>query len=128
MVNVRVRGSEAGKIKIGCLFTLVLLVAGVYYGIDFAHVRLRYYQISDYVKTQADFAPALDDATIRRRLIAKSDSLGLPLGDRDWSIKRTFSPRQIAITATYQDSVVIEFPGLRKVFYFTFTPQATELF
>ncbi len=128
MVKVRVRNSEAGKIKLGCLFTLVLLVAGVYYGIDFAHVRLRYYQISDYVKTQADFAPALDDATIRRRLIAKADSLGLPLGDRDWSIKRTFSPRQIAIKATYQDSVVIEFPGLRKVFYFTFTPQATELF
>jgi hypothetical protein len=120
--------SEAGKVKLGCLFTLVILAAGLYYGFDFFHMRLRYYQIQDYVKTQADFAPALDDITIRRRLIAKSDSLGLPLGDRDWSIKRSYSPRQISIKAEYVDSVVIDFPGIRKVFYFTFTPQATELY
>lgn len=125
---VTVRASEAGKIKLGCLFTLLIVVAGIYYGLDFLHVRLRFYQIQDYVKTQADFAPALDDITIRRRLIAKSDSLGLPLGDRDWYVKRTYTPRQITIRATYQDSVVVDFPGVRKVFYFTFTPQAVRLY
>lgn len=128
MVMPRVRNSEAGKIKLGCLFTIVLLVAGVYYGIEFLEVRLRYYKIQDYVKTQADFAPALDDVTIRRRLVAKSDSLGLPLGTREWTVRRSYTPRQIFITATYRDSVVLEFPGLRKVWHFTFTPTATELY
>ena len=119
---------EAGKGKLGCLFTLALLAAGLYYGIDFLRVRFRYYQIQDEVKTQATFASALDDITIRRRLVAKSDSLGLPLGDRDWTIRRRGDPRSIFISATYEDSVVIEFPGVRKVFYFTFTPSTTELY
>jgi hypothetical protein len=123
------RGSdEAGKAKLGCLFTVAIVVAVIYYGIDFLHVRFRYYQILDTVKTQATFAPALDDITIRRRLVARSDSLGLNLGDGDWTIRRTFTPREIYIAATYQDSVVLEFPGLRKVIYFTFTPTATELY
>lgn len=128
MVMPRVRNSEAGKVKLGCLFTLVLIVAIVYYGFDFLHMRLRYYQIHDHVRTQATFAPALDDITIRRRLVARSDSLGLNLGEADWTIRRTYSPRQIYITATYVDSVVLEFPGIRKVFYFTFKPTATELY
>jgi hypothetical protein len=128
VVMPRVRNSEAGKIKLGCLFTLFILAAGVYYGIEFLEVRLRYYRIQDYVKTQADFAPALDDVTIRRRLVAKSDTLGLSLGTRDWTVRRSYTPRQIFISATYRDSVVLEFPGIRKVFYFTFTPQATELY
>jgi hypothetical protein len=128
VVMPRVRRGEAGKIKLGCLFTLVCVVAIVYYGIDFLHVRFRYYQILDTVKTQATFASALDDITIRRRIVAKSDSLGLALGDKDWTVRRTYSPRQIYISATYQDSVVLEFPGIRKVFYFTFTPSATELY
>ena len=128
MVMSRVPNSEAGKVKLGCLFTILVVVAVVYYGIDFLHVRFRYYQIQDEVKTQASFAPALDDITIRRRLVAKSDSLGIPLGERDWIVRRTYTPRQIYISGTYDDSVVMEFPGLRKVFYFRFNPNATELY
>lgn len=128
MVTSRGLRSEAGKAKLGCLFTLILLGLGFYIGIDFLQVRLRYQKILDTVKTQAAFAPALDDITIRRRLVARSDSLGLPLGNRDWTVRRTYTPRQIFISATYTDSVVIEFPGIRKVFYFTFTPTATELY
>ena len=121
-------GSESGKVKLGCLFTLLCIAAAFYFGIDFLHVRFRFYQIQDAVQTQANFAPALDDITIRNRLVARSDSLGIPLGPRDWTIKRTYSPRQIDIHATYYDSVVIEFPGFRKVWYFTMNPHATELY
>ena len=128
MVRSRVLGNESGKVKLGCLVTLLLIAAGFYFGIDFLHMRFRYYQIQDAVQTQANFAPALDDITIRSRLVARSDSLGIPLGARDWIIKRTYSPRQIHIEGTYVDSVVIEFPGFRKVIYQTFTPQATELY
>ncbi|HEY2807001.1 MAG TPA: hypothetical protein VGI92_14170 [Gemmatimonadales bacterium] len=125
---VTVRAGESGKGKLGCIFTLVIIVAVFYYGIDFLRVRFRYYQIQDEVKTQASFAPALDDITIRRRLVAKADSLGLPLGDQDWTIRRTGGPRSISISAAYTDSVVISFPGIRKVFYFNFTPSAYELY
>jgi hypothetical protein len=128
VVTPRVQDREAGKVKWGCLFTLVVLAAGIYYGYDFLQVRLRYYNILDTVKTQANFASALDDNLIKRRLVARSDSLGLPLGTREWTVRRTFNPRQIFISATYRDSVVLEFPGIRKVYYFTFTPSATELY
>jgi hypothetical protein len=128
VMSRRVLGGEAGKVKLGCLFTLLVVAAAFYFGIDFLHVRLRFYQIQDAVQTQANFAPALDDITIRNRLVARSDSLGIPLGPLDWTIKRTYSPRQIDIHATYYDSVVIEVPGFRKVFYFAFNPHATELY
>ena len=128
MVRSRVLGNESGKVKLGCLFTLLLIAAAFYFGIDFLHVRLRYQQILDAVQTQANFASAFDDITIRSRLVARSDSLGIPLGARDWIIRRTYTPRQIHIEGTYVDSVVVEAPGFRKVFYFTFTPKATELY
>lgn len=120
---VRVRQSEAGKVRLGCLFTMLLVAAGVYYGIKFAEVRFRYYQIQDEVQNEADYAPTMSDDVIRRRLVARADSLGLPLGPRQWSIVRSRDPREIRIHATYDDSVVIELPGWTKVFRFTFEPQ-----
>jgi hypothetical protein len=128
VVTPRVRPGESGKIKLGCLFTLAIMAAIVYFGFDFAQVQMRFYRIQDEVKTRATFAPVFDDATIRRGLVAKSDSLGLPLGPRDWTVKRTYEPREITISATYTDSVVIELPGVFKVFYFTFNPHTTSFY
>ncbi len=121
---VRVRQSEAGKLKLGCLFSLLLVVAGVYYGIKFFEVRFRFYQMQDEVRTQATYAPTMSDDVIRRRLVATADTLGLPLGPRQWEIRRSREPREIRIHATYEDSVVIELPGFTKVWRFTFEPQA----
>lgn len=125
---VKQRLGEAGKARIGCLFSLFIVAVCVYIGFGIFQVRWRYYQIQDEVKTQAGFASAIDNETIRRRLVARSDSLGLPLGPRAWTIRRTFNPRQITIQAEYQDSVVIEFAVIRKVLRFTFRPGTVETF
>ena len=122
---VTVGRDEAGKGKLGCLFVVALVALVIYIGKDFGAVYFRYYQINDEVKSQASFAPGLTDQAIRDRLVLKSDSLGIPLGPRDWQITRTRSPSEISIRATYVDSVIVQVPGYRRVFYFQLTPSAT---
>jgi hypothetical protein len=126
MSRPRGRDSESGKIKLGGLLFLVILVAAVYYGIDYIQVRLKAYQMQDEVTEQATFGSVVDDNTIRRRLVEKATQLDIPLGPRQWSIQRTQTPqgRRISIAGAYTDSVVIKLPGNNKVFYFQFTPSA----
>jgi len=108
----------------GCLFAVLLVVVVAYLAKDFGTVYFRYYQLNDEVKSQASFAPGLTDQAIRDRLVSLSDSLNIPLGPRDWQIKRTRSPSEISISATYTDSAVVIFPGIRKVYYFHLNPGA----
>ena len=115
---------ESGKGKLGCLFVVAVVVLLIYVGKDFGAIYFRYYQINDEVKTQASFAPGLTDAAIRDRLVLKSDSLGIPVGPKEWQITRTRSPSEISISTTYRDSVVVNLPGYHKVFIFHFTPSA----
>ena len=122
---VKRRRSEAGKARLGCLLVLLVLAFAAYYGVQYFEVRFRYYQIQNEVKTAASYAATLSNDEIRRRLVAKSDSLGLPLGRRQWDIRRsTVYPMEIVISAAYDDSVVIQLPGYVKIFRFHFTPGA----
>jgi len=107
--------NRPGKSHLGCLLTILVLGAAAYIGKNVGEVYWRFYQIRDYVNEQTDFAPALSDDVIRRRLVAFSDTLGLDLGPRDWQVRRTWSPREITIEAQYEDSIVIEALGMRKV-------------
>jgi len=130
---VNARGdAEAGRVKLGCLFSLLLLAAVLYYGIDYIGIRLKAYQMQDEVTEQASFASVIDDVTIRNRLVEQADKLGIPLGPRQWQIRRvrvnTGGGRRITISGTYTDSMVVALPGFRKVFKFTFTPSADEIF
>ncbi len=124
----RVSAGESGKIKIGCLVTLLLVAGALYLGIDYFRLRLRYIKLQDDVNAKAAFAAVLDDATIRRELVSHADSLGVALGPRDWLIRRTYDPRYITIYAQYVDSFMIDLPGVHKVFRFKFTPRATAAF
>lgn len=121
---VRRFGNRPGKVGLGCLFTLFLIVAGVYVGINVFEVYWRSYQMQDYVDEQAGFAPIVGDDVILRRLVAKADTLGIALGPRDWNVRRGGNPPQIVISGQYRDSVVIEVLSLRKVFYHDFKPSA----
>jgi hypothetical protein len=109
-------GNEPGKTHLGCLFSLFLVVCAIWIGIDAGEVYLRYYRLQDFVKSQAEFAPALTDDVIRRRLVSYSDTLGPSIGPKRWEIHRSTSPREITIRAQYDDSVVIQVLSLRKVF------------
>jgi len=116
---------EAGKGKLGCLIVVILLVGIVYVGKNVGAVYWRYYQMQDEVKSQAAFAPGLTDKTILERLVAQADTLGLPLGPDAWYIKRTTrAPKEIEISAAYDDSVVFQAFNWRRVLRFHFHPHA----
>lgn len=131
MVKPRPRGrdSESGKIKLGGIITLLVLVAVIYYGIDYIQVRLKAYQMQDEVTEQATFGSVVDDNTIRRRLVERAIQLDIPIGPRQWSISRMQTPqgRRITISAEYTDSVIIKLPGNNKIIYFKFSPTASAI-
>jgi hypothetical protein len=116
--------SEVGRGKLGCLFSIALLVGTAYLIKDVGAVYWRSYQMQDEVKTQAAFAPALTDNVILERLVARADTLGLPLGPKQWYIKRTHEPSEITLRSAYDDSVVFTLLTWRKVVRFHFTPGA----
>jgi hypothetical protein len=103
MVKLR-RSSRRGSGTVGCLLSLLLFVAAVYYGANVGQVYLRYYQILDHMRTQARLAPSLNDDVIRRRLDEQADSL-LPGSAPKFKITRGGHPNRIVIETEYTDQV-----------------------
>jgi hypothetical protein len=101
MVNLR-RSSRHGSGAVGCLLSLLLFVAAVYYGANVGQVYLRYYQILDHMRTQARLAPSLNDDVIHRRLDEQADSL-LPGSAPKFKITRGGQPNRIVIETEYTD-------------------------
>jgi hypothetical protein len=99
MVSTR-RGSS----NLGCLLTLLLFVAALYYGVHVGEVYIRYYRLLDAMRFQASIAPSVkDDNVLNRRLMATADSI---LGfTPDFLIVRTGQPPHITIQTEYRDSV-----------------------
>ena len=108
-----------GKVRLGCLFTLLLLALGMYYGIPAGSMYLRYWRLHQEMKTQARLAPSIDDVTILRRIRRKVEELGLPEAAKEVSIRRTLRPREIVIKTSYEET--LELPFVRHTF--TLTPE-----
>ena len=104
MVMPRLR-SRRGSSSTGCLLSLLLLAALVYYGLHLGEPWVRYSRRVDEMRVSARLAPTLSVAVIRRRLDAKIDELGLPDEARKWSITRSGKPRRIVITTTYSETI-----------------------
>lgn len=121
MVRSRLR-SRSGTSTTGCLVSLVILVAGVYYGIHLGQPWVRYYQLLDEMRGSARLAPTLSDGVIRRRLEAKVEELGLPPEALSFQISRSGKPRRIVITTKYSETVKV--PLLTHTFHYT--PKAEE--
>jgi hypothetical protein len=98
------RTSRRGAGGLGCLFSLLLFAAALYYGVNIGQVYLRYYQLLDGMRTQARLAPSLHDDVIYRRLNAQADSL-LTGGSPQFKITRGGQPKRIVIQAQYTDQV-----------------------
>ena len=103
MVSLR-RTSRRGAGSRGCLFSLLLFAAALYYGINTGQVYLRYYQLLDGMRTQARLAPSLHDDLIYRRLNEQADSL-LTGGSSRFKITRGGRPNRIVIQGEYTDQV-----------------------
>ncbi len=102
--------------------SLLILVAVLYYGVNIGEVYFRYYRLLDEMQTQAQLAAALDDGTIRRRIQATAQDIGLPDQAQNVRIVRRASPREIAIEAQYSET--IHLPLFTHTF--TFHPKATQ--
>jgi hypothetical protein len=115
--------SRRGASSSGCLFSLLLFVAALYYGVNIGEVYFRYYRLLDEMQTQTRVASALDDGTIRRRIQAAVEEIGIPeAAGNNLLIRRTASPREIVIETRYTESVSLPF------FNHTFSlhPRATQ--
>ncbi len=100
---------ERGATRTGCLFFVLVVVAVVYFGIPIAGMYIRYYRMENEMQTQARFAVNISDGTIRRRLLQTVDDLGLPLEARRLSILRTSRPREIVISTSWEETIVLPF-------------------
>jgi hypothetical protein len=96
--------SRRGAGGLGCLISLFLFGAALYYGITIGQVYLRYYQLLDSMQTQARLAPSLQDDVIERRLSEEADSL-LPGGSPEFIITRGGHPNRITIETEYSEEV-----------------------
>lgn len=117
------RGScRRGASTMGCLVSLMVLVAVLYYGVNIGEVYFRYYRLKDEMNTQARLAAALDNGTIQRRIGSAIQEIGLPdAAAANLQITRSASPRQITIESDYSESVHL--PLLNHTY--RFHPKAT---
>lgn len=123
MVSTARLHSRAGKTNAGCLLTLLVLGAVGYYGAGAGAAYFRYWQLLDEMKSQARFAPTLEDPVIRRRLVTKAQELELPAEASRFVIRRLARPREIVITTRWQDTVNLPFYN----WVITFQPEARAL-
>lgn len=102
----RGRDRRRGASTTGCLVSLLVLVAVLYYGVNIGEVWFRYYRLVDEMGTQARVAAALDNGTIQRRIAAAIQEIGIPdEAAANLQITRTASPREITIESEYSESV-----------------------
>ncbi len=106
--RVRLR-NRRGKSRLGCIFTLFLIAAGIYVGIPIGSTYLKYWRLEQEMRTQARVAPSIDDVTIVRRVRRKIDELGLPEEAKQISVRRTLRPPRIVIKTSYDVTIELLF-------------------
>jgi hypothetical protein len=105
---------RAGVRKLGCLVALLVFVAVAYFGFNVGEVYFRYYRFLDGMKQQARFARQVDDETIRLRLAALADSLGLP--DDAGRVRVRRRTALIEISSSYEE--IVDLPLHARTFHF----------
>ncbi len=100
--------ARGGRGKMGCLFSLLVFAAVVYFGADVGEVYWRYYRFNDAVQREAQYGTARTNDEIKARLVAFADSLGLPdEATRRLAVQR--SANRLVIETAYSDSIIVSF-------------------
>ncbi len=99
-----------GKVRLGCLLTLLIFAAACYFAWNIGVVALRFYEYQDAMDQQARFAAHTPNDLILTHLRAKADSLDLPEAAKKLQIRR--KGNQIWIWVDYIET--IELPGFVK--------------
>ena len=107
-----------GASSYGCLFTLLLLAAVIYFGAKIGEVYWHYFEFKNIMDEQARFASHYTDEQIRTKLVAVADSLGLPDEASIVTIER--KPHHIVISSEYVQTVELPLHVRR----FSFSPRS----
>lgn len=114
--------TRRGASSLGCLFTLLVVAAIVYFGVNIGEVYFRFYQYQDAMRQEVRFAAHNGDAIILRHLREQADSLGLPEAAGLVTLQR--DGRHIEVESEYYEH--IELPlMIREV---RFNPHAEGIF
>ena len=92
-----------GASSLGCLFTLLLVAAAVYFGVNVGEIYWRYYEFQDDMNQEVRFAAHSPTDKIIARLRARADSLDLPDDAHDITVRR--SNEAISIEAEYYERI-----------------------
>jgi hypothetical protein len=106
---------RAGRGRLGCLFVLLLLAAGVYFGLGFGEAYVRYFRYRDAMAQAARFSAVQTDGAIRAHLANVADSLGLPPKAREVTVRRAAGV--LTIEADYVE--MVQLPGRTRELHFT---------
>jgi hypothetical protein len=111
-----------GISTLGCLVSVLLFAAVVYFGLNVGEHYFNFYQYQDAMRQEVKFAAHNSDALILRHLREQADSLGLPEAAGEVTLQR--DGRHIAMESEYY--VHIELPlYVREV---RFNPHAEGIF
>ena len=111
-----------GVSSLGCLVSLLVVAAAVYFCIGVGEHYWRFYEYQDGMRQEVKFAAHNSDAVILRHLGAQVDSLGLPESAAEVVIQR--DGRHIAMESDYYQH--IELPLVVRELHFN--PHAAGLF
>jgi hypothetical protein len=102
------RPPRSGRSGLGCIVSLVVFLAALYYGVTIGQIYFRYYEVLSSMRSQARLASTLTDEVIDRRLSQHADSL-LPQQRPEFRISRSGHPGRIVIETQYTEHVSLPF-------------------
>jgi hypothetical protein len=107
MINrsVSLTSNQSGKMQVSSMILLVLVAAGVYYGLQFGGVYWRRYTVTDAVEGQLALAGQIADETIRAQIVAEiQKKKHLPPAASRVRLVR-IPPRTIEVSISYTETV-----------------------
>ena len=111
---------RAGMTKLGCLVSMLLVVAVVYFAVPIGETYFRYLKYKDAMRQELRFRSNLPNERIKRNLQTVADSLGLPEEAAEVTITRRGG--EITLEADYEE--IIHLPGYQRAI--RFQPRATD--
>ena len=103
------RNGTRGATALGCLFSIMIMMVLVYYGIDAGRHYWDFYKFQDEMETSARFASTQTDDQIRVHLRGIAQDLGLPAEAQRITIRRTEHPPVVTIRSQYTIELLLPF-------------------
>ena len=97
-----------GSSTMGCLFSLLMFVGALYFGLPIGQAYWQYTQLHDEMRRAVRFAQTSSDDEMLRQILFRVDQLGLPSQARRVRINRVQASRRISIQTAW--SVIVELP------------------